>query len=164
MNEALSASTGESKVRQYQSDTLTISGLEQPLGLDAAALAGCADVVGGPATIHCYSGRHVREVRHWRGVRVTRLLDLAGMQALPIGRRKQSVIAVVAKDGYRCLFTWHELYNTAVGSGVILVVEEDGVAFDPDLGGLHLVSLRDLRLGPRQALAVSGIEVRQWQA
>lgn len=86
------------------------------------------------------------------------------MQAQPMSDRKQSIVSVVAKDGYRCLFTWHELYNTTVGEGVVLVVEEDGLAFDPDLGGLHLVSLGDLKLGPRQALAVCGIEVRRWQA
>lgn len=119
---------------------------------------------GGPLVVECYSGRHIRRVSRLRGVLLTDLLDLAGMPALPRSQAKQMVIAVQAGDGYACLFSWHELYNSPIGEGAMLVVEQDGVQLPAAAGGLQLMSLRDRRLGPRQAIAVQRISVRPWQS
>jgi len=151
-------------VRHF-SDSIAVTGVlpgSRSFGRDE--LLALADVRSGPATIACYSGRHVRDLGGMRGVRLTALLDAAGMQSLPRAVCKRLVIAALAGDGYACLFTWHELYNTPVGEGAIVMVEQDGVALPPSAGGLQLVSLGDLRLGPRQASAVNRIEVRGWQA
>ncbi len=116
----------------------------------------------GPASIACYSGRHIREVNRLRGVLLTELLDAAGMPLLPRSRCKQLVIAVLAGDGYACLFSWHELYNSPIGKGAMLLVEQNGERLPEAAGGLQLISLQDLRLGPRQAVAVNRIAVRAW--
>lgn len=118
---------------------------------------------GGPLVVECYSGRHIRRVSRLRGVLLTDLLDLAGMPTLPRSQAKQMVIAVQAGDGYACLFSWHELYNSPIGEGAMLVVEQDGVQLPAAAGGLQLMSLRDRRLGPRQAIAVQRISVWPWQ-
>lgn len=126
-------------------------------------LLALADAQGGPATVECFSGRHIRRTGPLRGVRLTTLLDLAGMQALPRSQCKQLVIAAIAGDGYACLFTWHELYNSPLGAGVLAVVEDDGEIMPARAGGLQLVSLHDLRLGPRQAHALQGLTVKPWR-
>lgn len=145
------------------SDSLDIVGdLPHARHLDRAALLEMARTDVGPATIECYSGRHIRDVGQQRGVLLTELLDIAGMKGLPRAQCKQLVIAVHAADGYVCLFTWHELYNSPIGQGAMLVVEQDGEVLPASAGGLQLLSLGDLRLGPRRAVAVRRIEVRRW--
>ncbi|WP_454719945.1 MULTISPECIES: hypothetical protein [Cupriavidus] len=155
----------EAPAARHFSDSIAVTGmLPASRGFTRDELLALADVRSGPATIQCYSGRHVRDLAGMRGVRLTALLDAAGMQSLPRAVCKRLVIAALAGDGYACLFTWHELYNTPVGEGAIVMVEQDGVALPPSAGGLQLVSLGDLRLGPRQASAVNRIDVRGWQA
>lgn len=146
-------------------DSVVIEGV-LPKGRNFAReeLIALAQPYGDHVTVECYSGRHIRTVRHMRGVLLTRLLDEAGMPLLPRSKCKQMIVAVTARDGYACLFTWHELYNSAIGKGAMLLVEQDGCVLPATAGGLQLISLRDLRLGPRQAAAVTGISVRYWNA
>jgi hypothetical protein len=159
----MQAETAVEAVSHY-SDSVAVEGVlpgSRRFGRDA--LLAMAQTHSGPASIECYSGRHIRNVERLRGVRLTALLDEAGMHALPRSRCKQLVMAVQAGDGYACLFTWHELYNTPVGQGALLLVEQDGDTLPPSAGGLQLISLHDLRLGPRQAIAVNRIVVSAWR-
>lgn len=130
--------------------------------LPGTEMLALANVSIGDLSVQCYSGRHVRSLESARGVRLTTLLDLAGMETLPVGERKRCLIVAHAADGYACLFTWHELYNTPVGEGVLVLVEQNGVQLGAEAGGLQLVSLGDLRLGPRQASALTRVEVQRW--
>lgn len=153
----------ESTGGRHYSDTLSIHGLSQhPRLLSRHDLLEMAQADAGPISIACFSGRHIRNVSYVRGVHLTDILNAAGMQALPRSHCKKLIVAVHALDGYVCLFTWHELYNSPIGRGAMLLVEQDGEHFPEFGGGLQLVSLGDLRLGPRQALAVGRLEVRKW--
>ncbi|MCY1227739.1 hypothetical protein D3C81_755770 [compost metagenome] len=148
----------------HYSDSLSIVGAlphgRQYAREDLLAIAGTHR---GPFTIECYSGRHIRTVSDLCGILLTDLLDAAGMQSLPRSQCKRLIIAVMAGDGYMCLFSWHELYNSDIGLGAMLLVEQDGQFFPQSAGGLQLISLGDRRLGPRQAIAVNQIVVRAWQ-
>ncbi|WP_066741113.1 hypothetical protein [Cupriavidus sp. D384] len=149
----------------HYSDCIEIRGdLPGVRRFDRDALLALPRTSAGPATIECFTGRHIRDVHEQRGVLLTDLLDLAGMKGLPRAQCKQLVIAVHAADGYVCLFTWHELYNSPIGRGAMLVVEQDGEVLPAPGGGVQLTSLEDLRLGPRSAVAVKAIEVRRWAA
>ncbi|PLP98084.1 hypothetical protein [Cupriavidus pauculus] len=149
----------------HYSDAIDILGdLPGARRFDRDALLVMSHTSVGPATIQCFTGRHIRDVHQQRGVLLTDLLDVAGMKSLPRAQCKQLVIAVHAADGYVCLFTWHELYNSPVGRGAMLVVEQDGEVLPAAGGGVQLTSLEDLRLGPRSAVAVKAIEVRRWAA
>jgi hypothetical protein len=153
-----------SQAIHHYSDSLSIDGI-LPHGrrYEREDLLDLAGTHRGPVTIECFSGRHIRTVSHLRGVLLTDLLDAAGMQSLPRSQCKRLVIAVMAGDGYACLFSWHELYNSDIGNGAMLLVEQDGDLLPATAGGLQLISLQDRRLGPRQAIAVNRIAVRDWQ-
>ncbi|VCU68101.1 hypothetical protein PIGHUM_00149 [Pigmentiphaga humi] len=144
------------------SDSLVVEGPGSTLRLDAAELVRLADFQTGPVQVCCFSGRPIREIGRLRGVPLAKLLDLAGMAALPRSRSKQLVVAAEARDGYVCLFSWHELYNTALGAGAVVAVEQDGVLLPAAAGGLQLLSLGDRTLGPRQASALWRVAVRSW--
>ncbi len=60
-----------------------------------------------------------------------------------------SWVEAVASDGYRAIFSWGELFNSALGDQVQVVTTIDGRALDAAAGPLALRSLADLRPGPR---------------
>ena len=95
-----------------------------------------------------------------RGVRLSAILERAG---LPSGERndwKRMVVLASAVDGYRVAFSWPELINTEVGAGVLVIFERDGKALDEGEGRIALISARDLRAGPRHVKWLNQIELR----
>jgi DMSO/TMAO reductase YedYZ molybdopterin-dependent catalytic subunit len=77
----------------------------------------------------------------------------------PRGLRK-SVVVASARDGYKVVFSWAELYLSAVGEGVYVVYERDGAPLLPAEGPLALVSLADTSPGPRHVKWLQAIDVR----
>jgi hypothetical protein len=78
-------------------------------------------------------------------------------QAQPPPRR--TIIVATASDGYKAVFSWAELFNTTIGDGVPIVYERDGAPLGNDEGRIALVSLKDIRPGPRHVKWLSAIEV-----
>lgn len=109
-----------------------------------------------PLPIVCMTGREVRPARIYRGVQLIAVLALCGLSAVPRPQLKQSLVLCHAADGYRALFTWHELFNTVGGEQVLLVTEPHG--------GLTLVAAADRRAGPRNMQGVVSIEVLELPA
>ncbi|RTL44238.1 MAG: sulfite oxidase-like oxidoreductase [Burkholderiales bacterium] len=95
-----------------------------------------------------------------RGVRLSALVERAGLA--PTGRHEWKHLAVIASatDGYRVAFSWPELINTEVGPGVLVVFERDGQPLDAGEGRIALVSARDVRAGPRHVKWLNTIELR----
>lgn len=103
----------------------------------------------GPTQVNCFTGRPVVHVQSFAGVRLRDVLDDSGFSAQPRSQLKRCVIVAAASDGHRAAFSWSELYNTAVGDGVLILFERNGCALDGQLGPLSLISTRDHQLGPR---------------
>jgi DMSO/TMAO reductase YedYZ molybdopterin-dependent catalytic subunit len=77
----------------------------------------------------------------------------------PRGFRK-SVVVATARDGYKAVFSWAELYLTPIGDGVYVVYERDGAPLLPAEGPLALVSMADTSPGPRHVKWLQSIDVR----
>jgi len=77
----------------------------------------------------------------------------------PHGLRK-SIIVATARDGYKAVFSWAELYLTPIGDSVYVVFERDGAPLLPAEGPLALVSLTDTSPGPRHVKWLQAIDVR----
>jgi hypothetical protein len=77
----------------------------------------------------------------------------------PRGLRK-SVVVATARDGYRVVFSWAELFLTPIGDGVYVVYERDRAPLHPDEGPLALVSLADTNPGTRHVKWLEVIDVR----
>ena len=71
------------------------------------------------------------------------------------------MVEAVASDGYRALFSWGELFNTAVGDQVLVITQQDGRPLDAIAGPVALRSLADLRPGPRHVRNLCGVVVRR---
>jgi hypothetical protein len=72
-----------------------------------------------------------------------------------------AMIEAVATDGYRAVFSWGELFNTAVGEQVMVIESQDGRQLDSLVGPLALRSLADLRPGTRHVRNLCALVVHQ---
>jgi hypothetical protein len=74
-------------------------------------------------------------------------------------------VAVVAEshEGYRALFSWNELFNSAVGDGVLLAFSCAEAPLSEREGPFALVSLNDRATGPRFVQRLASVELhRLW--
>ncbi|GAP34985.1 molybdopterin-binding protein [Piscinibacter sakaiensis] len=113
----------------------------------------------GPFELQCFTGRPIGRLEAARGVRLIDVLDAGGFSMQPRALRKRCIVAAVAADGYRALFSWNELYNGPIGAGVLVIWAQQGQALAPPLGPLALLSAHDHRLGPRHLHGLERIEV-----
>ena len=97
-----------------------------------------------------YSGPLLREV-----------LRRAGFGSPDDRGARFAVIEAVATDGYRALFSWGELFNTAVGDQVLVISSQDGAPLNTVAGPLALRSLADLRAGARHVRNLCALVVRR---
>jgi DMSO/TMAO reductase YedYZ molybdopterin-dependent catalytic subunit len=96
-----------------------------------------------------------------RGVRLTAAIERAGLKSGPHNDWKTLLVIATATDGYRAVFGWPELTNTATGEGVLLVYERDGQPLDSRDGQIALLSTADRRLGARHVRNLVKVELRQ---
>lgn len=92
-----------------------------------------------------------------RGVSLPSLLRLAQPDkgASKSIYRASLYVTVAASDGYCCLFSWHELMNTPLGEGVIVLYQQAGQA----LPALSLLATGDIYTAPRSMREVSTVTV-----
>lgn len=115
-------------------------------------LTGALDVV-------CLSGRKVRSASDYKGVRLSALLDVAQLRMPQARDFTRAFVLAQGADGYTVMFSWHELYNTPVGVGALVVYERDGQPLGDDEGGIGLISTGDLRVALRQVRALKRLYV-----
>lgn len=95
-----------------------------------------------------------------RGVRLSAVLERAGVVSKDKHEWKYMAVLATASDGYKVAFSWPELTNTEVGAGVLVIFERDGHALDDGEGRIALLSASDLRAGPRHVKWLSRIEIK----
>lgn len=97
-------------------------------------------------------------LRRWRGVRLTALLELAGLRLER--QRERGAIQVLAhgRDGYVASFSWSELFNGPAGEDVLVALSADGVAFAAG-DAPRLIAAHDWQSSARQVRGLCRIEV-----
>lgn len=77
------------------------------------------------------------------------------------GRRdtRTWIVEAIATDGYRAVFSWGELYNSAAGEQVYVIASQDGQPLDAAAGPLALRALADQRPGPRHVRNLCAVSV-----
>jgi hypothetical protein len=64
-----------------------------------------------------------------------------------------------AEDGYKAVYSWNELFNTAVGNSVFIVLEKDGKNLSDDDDSMLMISSEDVRTGRRYLKNLESIQV-----
>lgn len=95
-----------------------------------------------------------------RGVALRALLDRAGLAERDRLDWRKTVVVATARDGYRVVFSWPELFNLEAGDAVMVAYERDGQSLAASEGPLTVEAPGDLRTGPRHVKWLERIEVR----
>lgn len=143
------------------SETLTLTGaVVHPKTLSVADLERFPPHQIGEFDMICESGANLGKRENLRGVRLRDILLDAELKALTPKHFRQMAIIARATDGYIAVFSWAELFNSAVGDQVIVYFSKDGRPLDDAEGRIALVSTTDTRTGPRHVRWLNEIEVR----
>lgn len=145
-----------SSLAQVQVQGLT----DGPVPLSVDGLRHLPLVELGATDIVCMTERLVARAESLVGVQLKAVLEQAGLSAWPRAERKQTLVLCHGVDGYRVIFSWYELFNTAVGEQVLLVIERDGqVLGSTSHGEVALISAADTFRGPRNLHRLARIEI-----
>ncbi|MBK1642806.1 hypothetical protein CKO12_13185 [Chromatium okenii] len=146
----------------YASDAVAITGaVEHPRTLTIADLEQLPPQNISEVTMICDSGVNLGKKANLRGVLLRDILNQAQLKAVtPRDFRKMAIIAK-ATDNYQVVFSWGELFNSAVGDQIIVYFRQDGQPLGVEEGQIALISTTDLRTGPRHVRWLNAIEVRQ---
>jgi len=147
---------------EYVSREFAVEGfVARPRTFTAAELRLRPQVAVGDVPLLCGSGKVKDANRTLTGVLLRDILDDADIRIETHEDPNRTFIVATGTDGYSALFSWHEIFNTAVGDGILVSLEKDGQPLDEKEGELCLVSTRDERPGPRRIRYLSRIDVRR---
>ena len=123
--------------------------------------AGHANASADPFDLRCFTtNRFIRTVDSYRGVLLKDLILQAGLRPLPAGEFKRTVFIAQAHDGYAVVFSWHELFNTAIGERAIVATECGNGALTPEDGAPILFSGADILPAPRHVKRLARVIAR----
>lgn len=107
----------------------------------------------------CGSGKIKSGPQLLSGVLLRAVIDEAGVRLEEHELPNRTWLKVRGRDGYATMFSWHEVWNSPIGDGLLVVLERDGQPLDQNEGRLCLVSTMDLRPGPRRIRYLESVEV-----
>lgn len=141
---------------------LRVTGVvEHPLRLTVAGLGEMPSQVLAGVPLRGRDGTVKRMLDGYRGVLLRDVLDKASIVSRDHNDVKRMVVIARASDGYTVVFSWNEIYNSAVGDGVLVLIEKDGRPLEDFEGRVALVSTTDRQTGPRHVRWLKSLEVRR---
>lgn len=125
--------------------SVTVAGnVAQPLTLTVADLkrlpAHAIEYAPPPGAEHKSAGE---PVRHYTGCLLRDVLAAAKPVENKPRELRRSYVLASASDGYEVVFSWAELFISAVGDGVFVVYERDGAPLADDEGRIALIVTTD---------------------
>lgn len=132
----------------------------RPLRLDAGALQGLVQhtVVRRALSCAARSLDPAVGLRCWQGVRLTALLELAGLQLDRQRERGGVCVHAHGRDGYVASFSWSELFNGPAGGDVLVALGVDGMPL-PAGDSPRLIAAHDWQSSARLVRGLCRIEV-----
>lgn len=97
-------------------------------------------------------------------VRAVRLGDLIARAEPAFERRtdfKRVAIVAEGAEGYRALFSWAEVFNSPLGTGIVVAFDWPGQELPPHAGPCAVLARHDLATGPRYVRALHSLELHK---
>ena len=144
----------------HRCNELTVTGrVTSPLVLDMEELRSMDTEEIADLKIICGDGDPKGNIRNCKGVLLENIIRMADVIKEEHNDTKKMFVVVSAHDGYKAVFSWQEIFNTAVGGGVMILLERDGKPLDGEKGELELISGEDYFTGSRYVKGLKNIEV-----
>lgn len=100
-------------------------------------------------------------LKNLKGVLLRDIIEKAAIKAPDHSDVKKIVIIASASDNYKAVFSWNEVFNSAIGDGVIVFYENNGKSLDDGDGRIAMVSAKDTKTGMRHVRWLKSLEVRK---
>ncbi|MGI6656770.1 MAG: sulfite oxidase-like oxidoreductase [Desulfobulbus sp.] len=112
-----------------------------------------------PVPVICGSGEPLGTTGRLRGLLLTDLINRVEVIVREHNDTKKMYVVAASDDGYKTVFSWQEIFNSANGEGILIVLEQDGQPVHTDPPGVDLISTRDYLTGPRHVRRLQTIEI-----
>ena len=129
------------------------------LNLSLAELKAFPQHVLDEVTLTCLSGAGKGCIKNYCGALLRDVIGHIGLEAADRRVLKQMLVIARAHDNYSAIFSWNELFNTAVGDGVFVLYEKNDESLGAREADVALISANDLRNAPRHVKGLKVIEL-----
>ena len=109
----------------------------------------------GDMAMVCKSGNVKDASSSYEGVLLKDVIDTIKTKSSDPKMHNSLAVSVIGDDGYEAVFSYHELFNTLNGNGVLLSKTKNGKTYKD--GWYYLVSANDIKTGPRHVWEVKAI-------
>ncbi len=109
--------------------------------------------------LHCGSGESKGRLGTCRGVLLADIINRAEVIIIEHNDTKKMYVVAASDDGYKAVFSWQEIFNSANGEGILVLLERDGKPLYEGCGKVDLLSARDHLSGPRYVKNLKSVEV-----
>lgn len=107
----------------------------------------------------CGSGEPKGQVGKIRGVLLADIINRANVLITDHNDTKKMYVVAASDDGYKAVFSWQEIFNSANGDSIIVLFEKDGKPLYGDSDEVDLLSARDHLSGPRYVKRLKYVQI-----
>ncbi len=112
-----------------------------------------------PLPLICGSGEPKGQLGVCCGVLLSDVINRADIVVREHNDTKKMLVVAEAADGYRAVFSWQEIFNSANGEGILIVLELNGQPLYAGSGEVDLISSHDFLTGPRYVHRLAAVEI-----
>ncbi|MBM9615536.1 hypothetical protein JWJ90_14730 [Desulfobulbus rhabdoformis] len=117
----------------------------------------CLDT--GSLPLICGSGEPKGNIGNLRGVLLADLINQTEVIVTAHNDTKKMYVVAASDDGYKTVFAWQEIFNSANGEGILVIFEREGEPLHGGNGEVDLISANDHLSGPRYVHRLKTIEI-----
>nr|WP_321465445.1 molybdopterin-dependent oxidoreductase [uncultured Desulfobulbus sp.] len=139
---------------------LTICGrVSKPLSFSVTDLQSMDCLDTGTLPMICGSGEPKGKIGNLRGVLLADLINQAEVVVTAHNDTKKMYVVTSSDDGYKTVFAWQEIFNSANGEGILVILEREGQPLHQGNGDVDLISAKDHLTGPRYVRRLKTVEI-----
>jgi len=143
-------------------DAFVVSGsVKKSLKISASDLAQMQQADLGDIPLKNKKGEDKGTLHGLKGVLLKDLLQGAGIVAAKHKNYSELCVVLTASDGYSNVYSWNELFNTAVGDKVYIITSLEGKSIAEMPERILVMSLADKNSGSRHLKGLQKIEVKK---
>lgn len=145
-------------------DSISITGaVRKPLTITATDLARLPAVDVPDLTVISHSGAVRGTLTQLKGIPLVQLLANVEIDAPNPKLLSEYFLVLIAKDGYKVVFSWNELFNNPLGNTVFVITQANGKKLFDMAERILVITTSDVRTGRRHIKSVEKILVKRFE-
>jgi hypothetical protein len=102
-----------------------------------------------------------KTIKNIKGVLLKDIIDKAGIDVSSPKLLSEFYITCIASDNYKVVFSWNEIYNSAIGEHIMIITESNGKTGDQMPDRIALLAAADRATGRRYVKGLQKIVIEQ---